>query len=111
VREVHEGELVFQADVLTFQEFKTREPLPLARIHEAVLGFLRDRGDAVLFGAHAVHAYIDELLLAHPELKAVEGAVAERIHILTSEPEPEIMDTWREFVALDLHSDDEDEGA
>jgi len=37
-----------------------REPLPLARIQEAVLEFLRHRSDAVLFGAQAVNAYVDE---------------------------------------------------
>src|SRR5438876_8324235 len=45
---------------LTFREFATREPLPLARVHDAVLGFLRTREDAVLCGAHAVNAYVDE---------------------------------------------------
>lgn len=28
---------------LTFREFVTREPVPLAQIHDAVLEFLRDR--------------------------------------------------------------------
>lgn len=37
-----------------------REPLPLAQIQEAVLEFLRNRDDAVLFGAQAVNAYVDE---------------------------------------------------
>ncbi|MGZ3317651.1 MAG: nucleotidyl transferase AbiEii/AbiGii toxin family protein [Isosphaeraceae bacterium] len=45
---------------LTFREFVMREPLPLATIHDAVLEFLRGRTDAVLFGAHAVNAYVDE---------------------------------------------------
>ena len=45
---------------LTFREFITREPMPLATIHDAVLEFLRGRTDAVLFGAHAVNAYVDE---------------------------------------------------
>jgi hypothetical protein len=45
---------------LTFREFAMREPLPLATIHDAVLEFLRGRKDAVLFGAHAVNAYVDE---------------------------------------------------
>ena len=45
---------------LTFREFIMREPLPLATIHDAVLEFLRGRHDAVLFGAHAVNAYVDE---------------------------------------------------
>lgn len=37
-----------------------REPLPLAGIHDAILDFLRNRDDAVLFGAQAVNAYVDE---------------------------------------------------
>jgi hypothetical protein len=46
---------------LTFREFMMREPLPLATIHDAVLfEFLRGRDDAVLFGAHAVNAYVEE---------------------------------------------------
>jgi hypothetical protein len=45
---------------LTFREFMMREPVPLASIHDAVLEFLRGRDDAVLFGAQAVNAYVDE---------------------------------------------------
>src|SRR2546428_5822235 len=45
---------------LTFREFIMREPLPLATIHDAVLEFLRGRNDAVLYGAQAVNAYVDE---------------------------------------------------
>src|SRR5437899_1383954 len=45
---------------LTFREFAMREPLPLATIHDAVLEFLRDRNDAVLYGAQAVNAYVEE---------------------------------------------------
>jgi hypothetical protein len=45
---------------LTLREFAMNEPLPLARIHDAVLEFLRHRDDAVLFGAQAVNAYVDE---------------------------------------------------
>ena len=37
-----------------------KEPLPLATIHDAVIDFLRNRDDAVLFGAQAVNAYVDE---------------------------------------------------
>jgi hypothetical protein len=47
-------------DVLTFQEFIVNEPLPLSTIHRAVLEFLRNRNDVVLFGAQAVNAYVDE---------------------------------------------------
>jgi hypothetical protein len=45
---------------LTFKEFVMREPLPLATIHRAVLEFLRGMDDAVVFGAQAVNAYVDE---------------------------------------------------
>jgi hypothetical protein len=44
---------------LTFREFAMREPLPLARVHDAVLEFLRGRDDAVLYGAQAVNAYVE----------------------------------------------------
>lgn len=37
-----------------------REQLPLAALHDAILNFLRHRDDAVLFGAQAVNAYVDE---------------------------------------------------
>ncbi len=37
-----------------------QESLPLATIQDAVLNFLRGRGDAVVFGAQAVNAYVDE---------------------------------------------------
>jgi hypothetical protein len=45
---------------LSLREFAMKEPLPLAMIQEAVLDFLRNRSDAVLFGAQAVNAYVDE---------------------------------------------------
>jgi hypothetical protein len=45
---------------LTFREFIMNEPAPLAVVHNCVLEFLRGRVDAVLFGAQAVNAYIDE---------------------------------------------------
>jgi len=37
-----------------------RDPLPLAILHDAVLGFLRGRTDVVVFGATAVNAYVSE---------------------------------------------------
>jgi len=43
---------------LTFREFIRRERVPLARAHDAVLEFLRNRKDAVLCDAHAVNAYV-----------------------------------------------------
>ncbi|MGE0542436.1 MAG: hypothetical protein AB7R89_19895 [Dehalococcoidia bacterium] len=51
---------MFNADVLTFREFMMREALPLVTIQQAVLEFLRDRDDVVVFGAQAVNAYVDE---------------------------------------------------
>ncbi len=45
---------------LTLREFAMREPLPLAKVHDCILHFLRRRDDAVLFGAQAVNAYVDE---------------------------------------------------
>ena len=51
---------MFGDGALTFREFVMREPHPLAVIHDAVLEFLRGRDDAVLFGAQAVNAYVDE---------------------------------------------------
>jgi hypothetical protein len=52
---------------LLFREFVMQEPLPLAIVHTAVLEFLRGKDDAVLFGAQAVNAYVDEAR-AHHEL-------------------------------------------
>jgi hypothetical protein len=51
---------MFDAGALTFREFMKREPLPLATIQSALLEFLRERDDAVVFGAQAVNAYVDE---------------------------------------------------
>ncbi len=51
---------MFNTGTLTFREFIMREPLPLATIQNAVLEFLRQRDDAVVFGAQAVNAYVDE---------------------------------------------------
>jgi hypothetical protein len=47
-------------DMLTFQEFIMQAPLPLATLQNAVLEFLRDRDDIVVFGAQAVNAYVGE---------------------------------------------------
>jgi hypothetical protein len=59
---------------LTFQEFATREPVPLARVHDAVLEFLRGRTDMVLCGAHAVNAYVDQARMTDDvDLVAIEA--------------------------------------
>jgi hypothetical protein len=51
---------MFDAGTLTFREFAMGEALPLATIQNAVLEFLRDRDDGVVFGAQAVNAYVSE---------------------------------------------------
>ncbi len=51
---------MFNADILTFQEFIMHEELPLAVIQRAILEFLNDREDVALFGAQAVNAYVPE---------------------------------------------------
>jgi len=51
---------MFDAGMLTFREFAMGETLPLASIQAAVLEFLRDRDDVVVFGAQAVNAYVSE---------------------------------------------------
>lgn len=51
---------MISAGALTFREFAMHEQVPLATIHDAVLEFLRDRDDVVLFGAQAVNAYVGE---------------------------------------------------
>jgi hypothetical protein len=45
---------------LTLREFAMGEPLPLARAHDAILEFLRNRTDAALSDAQAVNAYVEE---------------------------------------------------
>jgi hypothetical protein len=51
---------MLSVDMVTFREFIVQEPLPLATVQTAVLEFLRDRDDVVVFGAQAVNAYVDE---------------------------------------------------
>lgn len=51
---------MLSAEILSFREFVMHEPLPLSKIQQAVLEFLQGREDAVLFGAQAVNAYVDE---------------------------------------------------
>ena len=70
---------------LSFQEYVMHEPLPLALIHTAVIEFLRGRDDAVLFGAQAVNAYVDEARATQDvdilSLRAAELAEEIRAHL------------------------------
>jgi hypothetical protein len=45
---------------LSLGEFVRGETLPLASVFRAVLELLAGRQDAVVFGAHAVNAYVDD---------------------------------------------------
>jgi Nucleotidyl transferase AbiEii toxin, Type IV TA system len=51
---------MLNAGILTFHEFAMREQLPLATIQEAILDFLQNRDDVVIFGAQAVNAWVSE---------------------------------------------------
>ncbi|MBI2877363.1 MAG: nucleotidyl transferase AbiEii/AbiGii toxin family protein [Candidatus Tectomicrobia bacterium] len=82
---------MFNASILTFQEFVMREPLPLATIQQAVLEFLQGRDDVVVFGAQAVNAYVDQprmtqdIDLLSPRAKdlvqELQGYLRQRFHI------------------------------
>lgn len=81
---------MFTPAVLTFREFMTHEPLPLATIHQAVLEFLRERNDVVLFGAQAVNVYVDEARMSEDvDVQSI------RAHELAEE--------LREFLAKTFH--------
>ena len=83
-----------------------RQPLPLATIHDAVLEFLRGRTDAVLFGAHAVNAYVDESRMTQDvdilSPRAVELAEELRGASLPAFPDPRsVSGRWRMVLAID----------
>jgi predicted nucleotidyltransferase len=65
---------MINADVLTFQEFIMQETLPLSKIQETVLEFLKGRKDVVLFGSQAVNAYVVEPRMTQDvDLLAING--------------------------------------
>ena len=82
---------MLNAGVLTFREFATHEPLLLATIHQAVLEFLQGRDDAVVSGAHAVNAYVDEARMtqdvdliscrARDLAQELKGYLSQRFHM------------------------------
>jgi hypothetical protein len=74
---------------LTLREFAMGEPLPLARVHDAVLQFLRRRDDAALFGAQAVNAYVDE-----PRMTQDVGIVSPRAAELAEELRAHLASTF-----------------
>src|SRR5438876_12419357 len=75
---------------LTVREYILREPLPLATIHAAVLGFLRHRDDAALFGAQAVNAYVDE-----PRMTQDVDILSTRAAELAEELRKHLADTFK----------------
>jgi hypothetical protein len=81
---------MLNAGSLTFREFVMNEPLPLSAIQDAVLGFLRARTDAVIFGAQAVNAYVDE------------PRMSQDIDLLSSRA-PELAEELRQFLAEKFH--------
>ncbi len=82
---------MFDAGTLIFQEFMAGEKLSLATIQGAILEFLRGRDDAVVFGAQAVNAYVNEprmsqaISLLSPRAselaKELQTFLKERFHI------------------------------
>src|SRR5438128_71703 len=106
-----------------FREFVSREPLPLATLHDAILRFLRGRDDAVIFGAQAVNAYagvsrmtqaVDvqstraaaALLLVFPDLKQDPGPVGDRLR--AAGVEAAVLGAWHEIVASDILPEDDE---
>jgi hypothetical protein len=77
---------MFNANVLTFREFMTQEPLPLASIQQAVLEFMRERSDVVLFGAQAVNVYVDEPRMSEDvDIQSIDAhALAEELRSFLS---------------------------
>jgi hypothetical protein len=68
---------------LSVREFMTQEPVPLASIHQAVLEFVSNRDDVVLYGAQAVNAYVDEPRMTQDvDLAATDAArLAQEIQV------------------------------
>lgn len=75
--------MIFKERSITFREFVMNETVPLSAIQEAVLEFLQDRDDAVVFGAQAVNAYVDEPRMSQDvDILALDAdALAEAIRL------------------------------
>ena len=86
---------MFGDGALTFHEFMTGELLPLARIHDAVLKFLKGRDDAVLYGAQAVNAYVDA-----PRMTADVDIVSPRAAELAEELRAELNERFQIAVCV-----------
>ena len=51
---------MLNAGVLTFRGFAMQKTLPIAAIQDGEVEILRGRKDVGVFGAQAVHAYVNE---------------------------------------------------
>lgn len=85
---------------LTLREFAMKEPIPLARVHEAVLEFLRNRADAALFGAQAVNAYVDE-----PRMTQDVDILSTRAELLAEELRAHLATTFTMAVRVRVVAD------
>jgi hypothetical protein len=70
---------MFNAGALTFQEFAMDEKLPLATIHDAILEFITNREDVVLFGAQAVNAFPQTNQIAGVHVVAPAELIASKV--------------------------------
>ena len=81
---------MINADILIFQEFMKREPLPLSKIQTAVLEFMQGRKDIVLFGSQAVNAYVSE------------PRMTQDVDLLSNCPE-EVSEELRKYLSAKFH--------
>ena len=84
---------MFDAGTLTFQEYIMAEPLPLATIQQTVMDFLKERDDAVVFGAQAVNAYV-----AQPRMTQDVDLLSTRAETLAEELKNYLKDRF--YVAI-----------
>ena len=66
-----------------------KEPVPLAAVHDCILEFLRGRDDAVVFGAQAVNAHVDQ-----PRMTQDVDIASTRAHELADEIRQRIHDEF-----------------
>lgn len=85
---------------LTFREFLMGEPLPLATLFREIFTFLRQRPDAVLFGAQAVNAYCDP-----PRMTADVDLLSTRAAALAEELRAHLSTTFHVAVRVRAVSD------
>lgn len=101
---------MLNADVLTFQEYVSGEPVivrilsPVELIASKIVSFQSRRGKPK---SGTDRRDLAVLLLKFPELKTGDGEVGEIL--LKRGVNNEVLDAWREIVAQDLRVEDDDE--